>query len=308
VQELREDPLTGTLVILAPGRALRPDTFRAHPVDESPEREIGCPFCEGCEEQTPPEVYRTGGGAPDAPGWRVRVVPNLYPIVGDGLPGAHEVAMLSPKHGASFGELDDDDAAELMTVLRDRSAYHLANGLVHAQPFVNYGKAAGASIEHPHAQLIALGFVPPEVARSLQRFDAAGRDLVAIAMEENLDGAHGVLHGDAVAWCPYASRGPYEVLVAHPSSGPRFDQAPDTEVAAVAQATRRVLAAIATVLGDVPYNVIVHTAPLGATRFHWYVRVLPRVAVRAGFEEATGLFVNTVPPETAAAALREVVP
>src|SRR5262249_17857117 len=124
VPELRRDPLTGAVVILAPGRAVRPDTFRAMahaPIPTEPDADAGCPFCEGCEDQTPPEVYRTGGGAPNTPGWRVRVVPNLYPIAGDGLAGAHEVAVLSPKHGESFGELDDDDAAELLTVLRDRA-------------------------------------------------------------------------------------------------------------------------------------------------------------------------------------------
>jgi UDPglucose--hexose-1-phosphate uridylyltransferase len=257
---------------------------------------------------TPPEVFRTGSGAPETPGWRVRVVPNLYPLAGDGVPGAHEVTVLSPDHRAAFGDLADDAAAEVFSVLRDRSAHHLAQGCAHAQPFINYGKAAGASIAHPHAQLVALGFVPPAVEHDVERFAAAGRDLVALAMDDALDGAHGVLHGAAPAWCPAASRSPYEMLIAHPDASARFDTAPDEHVAAVAHATRRSLAAVAEVLGDVPYNVVVHTAPAGVTRdFHWYVRIMPRLTVTAGFESGTGVQVNTVPPEMAAAALREVI-
>jgi UDPglucose--hexose-1-phosphate uridylyltransferase len=237
------------------------------------------------------------------------VVPNLYPVVGDGVPGAHEVVVLSPEHDRSFAGLTDDAAAAVFDVLRERSAAHLAAGLEYAQPFVNHGKAAGASIEHPHAQLVVLGFTPPAAAAVVARFAAAGRDLVADAMREALDGAHGVLAGDAPAWCPPASRTPYEVLVAHPDAGPRFDLAPGEVLAPVAHATRRALVALTNVLGEVPYNVVVHGAPAGVTRdHHWYVRITPRVSVTAGFEDGTGVYVNTVPPERAAAELREAAP
>jgi UDPglucose--hexose-1-phosphate uridylyltransferase len=309
VPELREDPLTGGVVILAPGRAARPDTHaRTGPPGARATTRDDCPFCAGHEAMTPPEVFRTGDGAPGTPGWRVRVVPNLYPLVGGDVDGAHEVVVLSPGHGASLGDLDDDAAAEVFAVLRDRAAHHLGRGLVHAQPFVNYGRAAGASIEHPHAQLIALRFVPPAVVGALARFEAAGVDLVALAIDESIDGEHGVLRGDASAWCPRASLSPWEVLIAHPDAGARFDAAPDTQLTSVAEVTRRVVAAYAELLGDVPYNVVMHTAPRGVTAgFHWYVRVAPRITVRAGFEEGTGVYVNTVAPEQAAAALREVV-
>jgi UDPglucose--hexose-1-phosphate uridylyltransferase len=306
VPELREDPLTGAVVIVAPGRSARPDTFGAAPSAPAAPP-ANCPFCAGHEAMTPPEVSRTGTGAPDTPGWRVRVVPNLYPLVGGDVPGAHEVVVLSPAHDVSFGTLSDDAAAEVFAVLRDRAAHHLAHGLVHVQPFVNYGKAAGASIEHPHAQLIALGFVPPAVQAALDRFDRAGVDLVALALDEALDGDHGVLQGDAYAWCSRASLSAWEVLVAHPAAGARFDHAPDGHVASVAEVTRRVVAAYRALLGTVPYNVVVHTAPRDVVGgYHWYVRIAPRVTVPAGFEAGTGVFVNTVAPEHAAAALREV--
>ncbi|MGH8984943.1 MAG: galactose-1-phosphate uridylyltransferase, partial [Acidimicrobiia bacterium] len=181
MSELRRDELSGRWVLLAPDRAARPKTF----VDrsETPQARRACPFCPGNERETPPEVARTGEGVPDTPGWRVRVVPNLYPIVGgtDGGGGAHEVLIFTPDHNHSFGYLSDDEAAEAVTVLRDRVRHHLGEGCAYVQAAINHGPAAGASIEHPHAQVIALDFVPPAVSAALERVASAGDDLVATA-------------------------------------------------------------------------------------------------------------------------------
>src|SRR5690348_2192834 len=159
MQELRTDLLTGEKVILATGRALRPDTFRVQ-ASPLPAAVATCPFCAGNEHETPPEVMRVGPGAPETPGWNVRVVPNKFPLVGDGVAGAHEIVILSPAHDKSVGELTEPALGDAFLALRDRAAFHLDRGLAYAQAFVNHGKAAGASIEHPHAQLVALDFVP----------------------------------------------------------------------------------------------------------------------------------------------------
>ncbi len=186
--ELRHDAISGRPVIVAVERAARPFTIESPPapVDERD----NCPFCAGRELMTPPEVHRTGEGEAETEGWRVRVVPNLYPIVsdasGDASPtapgsepatGAHEVVILSPDHHGSFGRLDDAAATEALTVIRDRVRFHLDSGRAYVQAFVNQGKAAGASIAHPHAQIVALDFVPPAVDAALDRF--ATTDLVA---------------------------------------------------------------------------------------------------------------------------------
>lgn len=316
--ELRHDPLTGRSVIVAAERAARPDTFRRPPPSLAAV-DAACPFCPGNEHETPPEVCRTGPGPPDTPGWAIRVVPNLYPIVGAGPPGvtgAHEVVILSPAHDRSFAALDPGQAVAVLAVLRDRAARHLAGGHAHSQPFVNHGRAAGGSIEHPHAQIVALDFVPPGVTGALGRFADAGADPVAEALGASAGGACAVVDGGesggdhAPAWCPPASASPFEVLVAHPGAGARFDEAADGEIAAVASTAREVLARLAAALGDVPYNLTVHTAPAGAPprAFHWYVRITPRLTVRAGFEQATGVLVNVVPPEAAAATLRAASP
>ena len=278
------DELTGDQVILAPARALRPDMFRVT-ADPLPAHPDNCPFCAGHESETPPEVARIGPGGPDTPGWRVRAVPNKFPIV----PGAHEVVILSPAHDHHFGALDDNAAIESLTLLRDRAAFHLQTGAVYTQAFINSGKAAGASIDHPHAQLVALDAVPPRGQARLDRF----------TLERfNADQEHTVSSGAVVVWCPVASTTPFALRAALRDAGPRFDTTTDEQLRALALALRDTLARVYQVLGNVAYNVIFETAP------HWWLDIVPRVSVPAGFELGTGIWVNIVDPADAAAAYR----
>jgi UDPglucose--hexose-1-phosphate uridylyltransferase len=300
-------------VIVAAERAARPHTFPSvtTPAAQPP---LDCPFCAAHERMTPPEIARTGAGKPETPGWRVRVVPNLFPVVGgdqagEGATGVHEVVVLSPAHSVSFGRLDDEQATEALTVMRDRVRAHLDAGGSYVQALINHGVAAGASIEHPHAQVVALDLVPPAVELGLARVDAAGHDLVAEAVSRAPDDRLAVIEGPAVAWCPRASGTPYQIRVAHRSTRAAFEAATDAEVRVVAIATRDALARLAAALGDVPYNLVVRTAPPGRVGFfHWYLDVLPKISVVAGFEQGTGILVNIVPPEHAVRRLTEVVP
>jgi UDPglucose--hexose-1-phosphate uridylyltransferase len=232
-------------------------------------------------------------------------VPNLYPIVGEGVGGTHEVVVLSSAHDPSLADLDEDAIVEVFAVLRDRIAKHLADGYAHAHAFVNHGKAAGASIEHPHAQVIALDFVPPFVDQVLDRFVASQRDLVQDAIEQARAGGYVVADDETVTWCPPASLTAYAVRCALPLGRRRYDVISDREVRSIARSTRSALRRVRELLGDVPYNLVINTAPGDDERpYHWWIDVLPRLAVSGGFEQATGLGVCTVAPEAAAAALR----
>jgi UDPglucose--hexose-1-phosphate uridylyltransferase len=305
MSELRHDAVTGALVIVAPGRSTRPDTFRRPAPDELPASVPACPFCDGNEADTPPEVARMGPGVPDTRGWRVRVVPNKYPLVGDGVPGAHEVVVLSPSHAHSLADLDDDAVTEVFVMVRDRIAFHLEQGRRHAHAFVNHGKPAGASIEHPHTQIVAVDFVPPFVNGVLDRFATSGRDLVAGEIGNARGAGLVVDDGDVVTWCPSASVGPYAVRLALLGASGRYDQASDPDIQATAIATRDLLVRLRAALGDAPYNAVLNTAPAADDRpFHWWIDVIPRLTVRAGFEQATDMCVCTVEPADAAAVLR----
>ncbi len=306
--ELRHDPVLDRLVIVAAGRAARPHTTARAPVEGDGGAEH-CPFCPGHESDTPPELARTGDGAPGTPGWRVRVFPNLYPIVGgagtdEATSGAHEVVVLSPDHQRAFSALSDADACEVVRMLRDRTRLHVDAGRPYAVAFVNHRRAAGASIAHPHAQVVALDFVPPEVGAAAHRAHV-GDDL----LERDLAGAQRfgtvLAGGEVPVWLPYASGSSYLARVADPDAGPRFDAADDATVDRVAVALRALLARVDDALGDPPYNVMFHTAAADGTGVRrWYVEVTPRLSVVAGFEATTGVLVNTTPPEQAVGILR----
>jgi UDPglucose--hexose-1-phosphate uridylyltransferase len=307
MQELRTDELTGTSAIVAPGRATRPVVFTppaAAPSAPPPD----CPFCNTHESMTPPEVARVGTGAPETPGWQVRIVPNLYPIVGTegDARGAHEVLVLSPAHNLQLDALTLEAAVTAVLALRDRTAYHLGAGLEYAQPLVNYGRASGASIEHPHAQLVALAFTPPLVDTLLARFAVASRDLVADSIDEAADRGCILRKGGAVSWCPPGATSPYMVRIAMPSEGDRFDRATDDELVHFTETLQDALARLHGTLGDPAYNIVVHTAPRDDPRpFHWWAEIVPRLGVYGGFEMGTGVWVNPVAPEQAAATLRD---
>jgi UDPglucose--hexose-1-phosphate uridylyltransferase len=288
VPELRVDALSGRWSLVAPERAARPYTTAAI---------------------TPPAA----GIPADGPGCP-RVVPNLYPAVGgtDAGPdagGVHEVVIFSPEHDRALAQLDDDQAVEAFVVLRDRARVHYDAGHTFVQAIVNHGRAAGASIEHPHAQVFAIDVVPPLVTARIERFASAGEDLVTAELASAMRDSLAVVTGPAIVWCPHASTFPYQLRIAHRSTRARFDDAADNEIAVVALATRDALARLRAAIGDVAYNVVIHTAPVGpAPFFHWWVDVRPRLTVTAGFEEGTGIYINTVVPDRAADALRSAEP
>jgi UDPglucose--hexose-1-phosphate uridylyltransferase len=314
VPELRHDVLTGRLALLATARDARPNTFATRG-ETAPGEPRPCPFCPGHEHETPPEVARTGPGEPDTPGWRVRVVPNLYPIVGGteaapGATGAHEVVVLSPVHDTRFGDLTDDQAVEVLTMLRERSRVHTSSGRSHVQLLVNEGREAGASIEHSHAQVVALDFVPPAVTVAVDRFADLGGDPVLADREDAMRRDQAVVAGEQVsAWCPFGATSPYETRLAVVDTGARFQDATDGAVLGAAIVLRDVLAAIGrsldTAAHRAAYNVVVYDAPIEVRHYHWWIGIVPRVAVVAGFEMATAVLVNTVDPAIAAARLRE---
>jgi UDPglucose--hexose-1-phosphate uridylyltransferase len=324
VPELRIDPLTGLRVVLAPARADRPFSFESSTAQEGAREQ--CPLCEGHESWTPPETYavRPGNGEPDTPGWTVRAVPNKYPLLEPGEPappedplasgrgdpellvagtatGHHEVIVHTPEHRASMTELDESQFERAVTGWRVRSRAHSDAACVHVM--VNEGAAAGASLEHTHAQLYALDFVPALIARERERFTAhntrtMGGCLLCDVLQEEVRRRERVVavDDDAVLLAPFASRSPYELQLVPRRHEPSFAESESS-----ARLLRVGLLKIKDRLGAAPpMNLWVRTAPRGAEHFHWHVDVVPRLTRLAGFELGTGLGVNIVPPERVA--------
>jgi UDPglucose--hexose-1-phosphate uridylyltransferase len=318
-------------VIVAPGRASRPDQVQGTDQEQAQRRE-DCPLCEGHESMTPPETYarRPEGGPPDSGGWLVRAVPNKYPLFtpggepepadplahGRGEPvlfasaeanGAHEVIVHVPDHLTSIADLSEAQFAVMLDAWRDRVLAHTDASYVHLM--VNEGRAAGASLEHTHAQLYGLQFVPTLVARERERFTAhhirtMGGCLLCDLLQEEVRRRERVIAIDehAVLLAPYASRLPYELQLV-----PRRHQ--ETFVEADAGAGQLLLDGLHRLrraLGGLPpLNVWLRSAPKDAEHFHWHIDVVPRMTQLAGLELGAGLAVNIVPPERAAPELRE---
>jgi UDPglucose--hexose-1-phosphate uridylyltransferase len=333
--ELRIDPLSGSRAIVAGARAGRPGgELRAAPPAQIDPRSD--PFAEGNEDRTPPELYalRPEGGAPDGPGWKVRVVPNLYPALDAAGPrglqepaphpganadrdlfwsapahGAHEVIVNAPESVSSLAELSDEQLERAVGVWRERMRVHADAAYVHL--IVNEQPAAGASLPHTHAQLYALDFVPAVVARERERFGAyatrtMGGNLLADLLQEEVRKRERVVAVDeeTVLLAPYGASGPYQLMIVPRVPRARFEDDGPTGAAMLGNALRRLAARLG---ASPPLNLWVRTAPRGAEYFCWRVDILPRLAHLAGLELGAGLHVNIVPPERAAAELREAL-
>src|SRR6266545_2170776 len=295
--ETRVDPETGDWLLVAPSRAGRPDD--SHGAGSGPV----CPFCPGNEHMTPPERMRVPAGVPD---WRIRVVPNKYPVV----------STVDVHRGGRVSQARPDEAAEVLSVLRERCRA-LSSGRVAVVAFRNYGTAAGASLSHPHSQIVALDQAPPAlVARWRRARDhraATGRRLADdLASAERAAGTRVVADtGDLLAFQPYAAAVPHHTTLMPDDGRTALATATDDALAAVARTLPRVLAALAAVLDDPAYNLVVHAGPADdadAQRWYqWYLSIYPRVTTVAGLELGTGLAVNPRPPEETAPILRHAL-
>jgi UDPglucose--hexose-1-phosphate uridylyltransferase len=319
--EVRVDPLTGLKVIIATDRAGRPGAaFDVHP--HPPLDPASDPFLPGHEDRTPPAVQTVAGA--DG-GWQVRVVPNRYPALSvDGAEpppeaepdlfaaqaaiGAHEVIVNAPEPVTSLGDLAPEALATAMGAWRDRMRAHAGAACLHL--IVNEGHEGGASLPHTHAQLYALGFVPAAIARERERFGAhavrtMGGNLLGDLVQEEVRRRERLVAVDdeAVLIAPYASQGPFQLMLAPRRTRARFEDDGPLGAGLLADALRRLRARFGALP---PLNLWVRTAPQGAEHFCWRIDIVPRLSPLAGLELGSGVHLCTVAPEQAAAELRDL--
>lgn len=336
--ELRKDPVLDRWVIIAASRGKRPTDFAMAP---EPDKSAGCPFCGGNEGKTPPEIYalRDLNTQPNTPGWQVRVVQNKFPALtieanlkrsGIGLLdrmggfGAHEVIIETPVHGEdlSLQSVDQIGAVfgvyrERLTDLRQDPRFH------HIIIFRNYGSAAGASLSHPHTQLIALPIVPLLVKEKLtaaQRYYLHKERCIfcdLIEQETMMPERIVTENEHFITLSPFAARSPFELLVLPRRHMHDYTMMTEEEQVAFAGIMKDVLMRYRNVLQDPAYNMMLQTSPSTVARpghpeywgtlaadYHWHVELMPRLTKTAGFEWGTGFYINPVSPERAAMFLR----
>jgi len=310
-------------VVIAPERADRPSAF----LRPAPERDEGvCPFCPGNEEMTPPEVLaRRENGA-----WTLRVVPNRYPALrteitlsraGEGLfdsmagVGAHEVVIETADHRATFSSLPAAQIAEVFRAWQERMDDLARDVRLKAMVvFKNHGGPAGATLHHAHSQLIALPLVPEALGSELRaahaHFEARERCLFCDVLAQELrERARVVLEDErVVVLSPWAARSPFELSILPRIHRSGFESANGQELLALADALRTILRKIDVALENPAYNLYLHTMPLREPPndwYHWHLELKPVLAQQAGFEWASGCYINPTAPEEAAAFLRQ---
>ena len=340
MRELRRDPIIGRWVIIATDRAKRPTDFAVLPERKADEGK-DCPFCEGHESMTPPEILavRPKEGAANGPGWKIRVVPSISGFLstkgdldrhGKGVydlmngVGAHEIVIMTPQHAVKNYELSTTQIKELVVVLIQRMKELRKDArLKYALIFNNHGKPAGGGhIGHLHMQLIATPATPKRVKEELagakRYFDYRDRCIFCDMLSQELkEDKRLITKIDGFAAInPFCSRFPFETWIMPVKHSCDFDSMKKADIENFANILKEVFSRLHSVLGDFPYNMILHTAPFRRRRkkgywetieedFHWHIEIMPRLTRVAGFEWGSGFYINSMPPEDACKFLKE---
>ena len=330
MSQLRCDPITGRWIIVNSEKNIAPEEFKIEKTEKVGSK--NCPFCPGNERLTPPEIiaHRREGGA-NSPGWWIRVVPNKYPALmvegvldkeGIGVfdkmngIGAHEVIIDSPDHFKELSDVDDKQAEEVIWSYLGRSIdLRRDSRFKYILIFRNYGKAAGASLEHPHSQLIALPIVPKrvneEVKSAGEYYDYRERCVFCDLIRQELDDRERIIceNEHFLCFAPFVSRFPYEMWIIPKRHSSDFSQLDKEQVRPLGVILRDTLHKLKVVLNDPPYNYIIHTSPINGHEredYHWHIEIMPKLVTVAGFEWGSGFYINPVAPEEVSKNLQKI--
>ncbi len=329
----------GRWVIISTERARRPDEFLPL-VPPQHEPQPDCPFCAGHESKTTPEILaiRPAAGPANSPGWTVRVIPSISPVLriegkmehrGKGLydvgtgTGAHEIVLETPEHIPTLAQLSEQQIRQVIEVYIQRMTdLERDQRFKYVLLFKNYGQAAGEGhFRHSRSQLIALPVNPirlkDELFGARRYFEWKERCIFCDILRQELDSQQriAVETKHFVALTPFASRFPFELWVLPKEHSADFTNLPPEQRVDLARVLKITLSKLSRVLNDPPYNYILHTAPFRRARsgywrtinqdFHWHLEIMPRLTRVAGFEWGSGFYINPTAPEEAARFLKE---
>lgn len=306
MSQLRIDPITNEKVLMAADRSHRPSDLKLK--DTEPESGENCPFCPGHESQTPPRVDIL----PGQEGWLTRTFPNKFPILEE----SHYVVVESPEHNKNYFNMNQQEIINLLKAYQ--RAYRLLSqkdGLEYILVFKNYQKEAGASLHHPHAQVIGSDFIPTRVELELDNYqkyyEKMGECIFCKMMEDEIGGPREIRCSDSyLVLAPYASRFSYETWILPRNHQVSFTEMSQRDLEELARILLEHFKRLNKILGDFPFNLYIHNGSLDANQesdFHWHIEITPRLNKMAGFELGGGVMVNTVLPEQVADILRQEV-
>lgn len=330
MSELRQDLVSGDWIIIAPERERRPHALvQKHAKKRKSESKKYCPFeahtMESSGNWPPISLYPPNSGE----GWKVAVVPNKYPALRHSpsctIPfahgphhiktgaGVHEL-VITKDHKKTMAEMGVPEVFEVLAVMQERYREMTKDGCnVYTSTWFNWGPEAGATVYHPHYQMLTMPIIPPDVAHSLNGsknyFEKHGRCVHCVMLAFDLKEKKRVIekNSHAIAFTPYVSRAPFEIRVFPLKHHPHFEATPQAELHGVAEILHSALRRVKSCLGDPDLNFFIHTAPLKDGKYdyyHWHIEIIPKITILGGFELSTGVEINVVDPEKAAAILR----
>ncbi len=313
--EIRKDAFGNGWVIFSDKRMGRPNDYE--------KKGIKCPFCRGREEETPPEILSW----PSKKNWQIRLVPNRYPALtsienfikpSNGLYeyaggyGLHDVLIETPEHNSSMEKFSTERIGKIFEICAQRCAgMKKEKNIKYAMVFKNVGRNAGASLRHPHSQIIGLPLVPVTAENELQKSAAFYKKnrkcLFCETLKNEMKLKERLVYENSsyAAFCPFASRFFFEVWIMPKKHQPEFE-AGNNDFYSLAAAVKNVFSKLKKSVKDLSYNMIIHSSPKGDYRhYHWHIEILPKLANMAGFEWGSGFHINSLKPETAADILRK---
>jgi len=329
MSDLRKDPITGRWVIVDTEHPSLPLHYGAEPHIQ---KETDCPFCYGNENLTPTEIesFRDPQTVPNTPGWYTRVVPNKYPALkiegsidrkglgiydlSNGI-GAHEVLIESPYHAKDTEDLLVEEIERSLSMANRRSQdLRKDSRFKYIMIFKNYGPAAGASIDHPHMQIIALPMIPKNVLEEINGakdyFKYRERCIFCdMLIQERSEGERIIQENNHfTSFCPFVSRFPFEIWILPKAHQNCFCVITAEQIPALAMILKDTIRRIKDIFGNIAYNYIIHSSPCAADSenesFHWHIEIMPKLMRVAGFEWGSGCYIVPTPPELAAQYLR----
>jgi UDPglucose--hexose-1-phosphate uridylyltransferase len=329
VSELRYNIINREWVVIATERAKRPHDFVKPQKDVKiiPEFRQDCPFCPGSEGDLSDETFRIG----DRNKWKTRSIYNKFPAFSpkvellrhnDGIYhsisgyGVAEVIIESPKHNLNIALMSDEEVEDIVKVYRSRYlSLQNYEGIEAVIIFRNHGPGAGTSLEHPHSQLIATPIVPPQIRSRVESamgfFDVTGKCIFCSVLEQEMASGTRVVseNGTFASFVPYAGAAPFVTWIFPKRHVPSFGDINDDEVKGLASILKSTASKLYYGLNNPDFNYTIRSIPVkedGKAYFHWYLAIVPRITMPAGFEVGSGIFINSSLPEESAEFLRQV--
>jgi UDPglucose--hexose-1-phosphate uridylyltransferase len=327
--EIRKDLVKNNWVAIAADMALNPHEF---PINKRNIDQIGtslfCPFCEGHESSTPAEImaHRPNNSAANSPGWSIRVIPNKFSVFHlegtlekshsgiysnfNGV-GRQEVVVETPLHNIDLHQYDYEQLRLVLNTYKERyNCLAQDQRIKYVQIYKNRGIFAGASIEHSHSQIIGLPCVPRWNSGVMDYYEKHGHCLLCSIVEQEIkSGVRLVFESEHfLLVCPYASRFSYETWIIPKEHSEHFGDISQAQVDDLVKTCLVYTGVMINSLNNPAYNLVINTAPVNVPYrpgTHWYLEIIPRLLVNNGVNIATGIYMNPVSPELAAACFRE---